>query len=134
VKLTKCQNHHHHGGVFDTWNEWAKPRAERAQGPAGQGLSQFDPRLRGHVSTREDEGQGGGSRSTRSDGTWLGRPAATWRVTASAKLVEHPHDPINTPPPVEIRRHTLLLRNSTCKALILSVVARCRLVRRVARL
>jgi hypothetical protein len=31
VKLTKCQNHHHHGGVFDTWTEWAKPQAERAQ-------------------------------------------------------------------------------------------------------
>jgi hypothetical protein len=29
VKLTKCQNEHHHGGVFDTWTKWA-------QGPAGR--------------------------------------------------------------------------------------------------
>jgi hypothetical protein len=36
VKLTKCQNHHHHGGVFDTWTEWAKPQVEMAQGLAGQ--------------------------------------------------------------------------------------------------
>jgi hypothetical protein len=33
VKLTKYQNHHHHGGVFDTRTEWVKPQAERAQGP-----------------------------------------------------------------------------------------------------
>jgi hypothetical protein len=25
MKLTKCQNHHHHEGVFDMWTEWAKP-------------------------------------------------------------------------------------------------------------
>jgi hypothetical protein len=37
-------------------------------------------------------------------------------------------------PPVEIRTQTPLLRNSTCKALILSVVARRSLVRRLARL
>jgi hypothetical protein len=24
VKLTKCQNHHHHGGVFDTWTKWGQ--------------------------------------------------------------------------------------------------------------
>jgi hypothetical protein len=30
--------------------------------------------------------------------TWLGRSAATWQVTASAKSVELPHGPINTPP------------------------------------
>jgi hypothetical protein len=29
VKLTKCQNEHHQGGVSDTWTKWA-------QGPAGQ--------------------------------------------------------------------------------------------------
>jgi hypothetical protein len=28
VKLTKCQNEHHHRGVFGTWTKWA-------QGPAG---------------------------------------------------------------------------------------------------
>jgi hypothetical protein len=28
VKLTKCQNDHHHGGAYDMWTKWA-------QGPAG---------------------------------------------------------------------------------------------------
>jgi hypothetical protein len=51
-----------------------------------------------------------------------------------AKSVELPHDPINTPPLVEIRTHTPLLGNSTFKALILSVVARRSLVERVVRL
>jgi hypothetical protein len=31
VKLTKCQNHHHHGGVFDRWTKWVRPQAERAR-------------------------------------------------------------------------------------------------------
>jgi hypothetical protein len=35
VKLTKCQNEHHHGGVFDTWTKWDKPQAKWAQGLAG---------------------------------------------------------------------------------------------------
>jgi hypothetical protein len=45
VKLTKCQNEHHHGGVFDTWTKWTKPQAKWAQGPAGQGLSRLGPGL-----------------------------------------------------------------------------------------
>jgi hypothetical protein len=36
VKLTKCQNEHHHGGVFDMWTKWAKPQAKWAQEPAGR--------------------------------------------------------------------------------------------------
>jgi hypothetical protein len=24
VKLTKYENEHHHGGVFDMWTKWAK--------------------------------------------------------------------------------------------------------------
>jgi hypothetical protein len=39
MKLTKCQNHHHHGRVFDTWTEWAKPQAERAKGSVGWPIS-----------------------------------------------------------------------------------------------
>jgi hypothetical protein len=35
VKLIKCQNEHHHGGVFDTWTKLPKPQAKWAQGPAG---------------------------------------------------------------------------------------------------
>jgi hypothetical protein len=30
VKLTKCQNEHHHRGVFDMWTKWAKPQAKWA--------------------------------------------------------------------------------------------------------
>jgi hypothetical protein len=37
---------------------------------------------------------------------WLEQLAATWRVTASAMLVELPHGPINTPLPVKIDTHT----------------------------
>jgi hypothetical protein len=37
--------------------------------------------------------------------TWLGRSAATWQVTASAKSVELPHGPINTPPRTGESRH-----------------------------
>jgi hypothetical protein len=29
--LTKCQNHHHHGDVFDMWTKWDIPQAEWAQ-------------------------------------------------------------------------------------------------------
>jgi hypothetical protein len=62
--------------------------------------------------------------------TWLGRPATTWRVTDLTKSVTPPWTPINTPLPVEIRPY---FGDSTCKALILSVVARRSLVGRVAR-
>jgi hypothetical protein len=65
---------------------------------------------------------------------WLGRPATTWRVTASAKSVELPNGPINTPLPVKVDTHTPHFVDSTCKALFLSVVARRSLVSRVARL
>jgi hypothetical protein len=60
VKLTKCQNHHHHGGVFDTWTEWVKPQIEKAQGPVGHVLCWFGLQLPGHVSIQGVEGQGGG--------------------------------------------------------------------------
>jgi hypothetical protein len=36
VKLTKCQNEHHHGGVFDMWTKWAKPHAKWPQGLTGR--------------------------------------------------------------------------------------------------
>jgi hypothetical protein len=44
-------------------------------------------------------------------------------VTASAKLVELPHGPINTPLPVKVNTHTPHFGDSTCKALLISVVA-----------
>jgi hypothetical protein len=31
VTLTKYQNEHHNGGVFDTWTKWPKPQAKWAQ-------------------------------------------------------------------------------------------------------
>jgi hypothetical protein len=65
---------------------------------------------------------------------WLGQLAATCCVTTSAKSVELSHGPINTPLSMEIRIHTPLHGNSTCKALIHNVVARHSLVWGVARL
>jgi hypothetical protein len=35
VKLTKCQNEHHHGVLFDMWTKWAKPQDKWAKGPPG---------------------------------------------------------------------------------------------------
>jgi hypothetical protein len=61
-----------------------------------------------------------------------GRPA-TWWVTASPKLVELPHGPVNTPYWWK-SKHTPHFGDSTCKASILSVVARHSLVGRVVRL
>jgi hypothetical protein len=66
--------------------------------------------------------------------TWLGQPATTWQVTTLAKSVELPHDPINTPLPMKVDTHTPHFGDSSCKALILSVVARYSLIGRVARL
>jgi hypothetical protein len=34
LKLTKCQNEHHHGVVFDPWTKWATPQVKWAQRPA----------------------------------------------------------------------------------------------------
>jgi hypothetical protein len=41
---------------------------------------------------------------------WLGRPTATWLVTASAKLVELPYGPINTPYGGNEKTHTTFWR------------------------
>jgi hypothetical protein len=38
--------------------------------------------------------------------TWIGLPATTWRVTASAMSVELPQGPINTPLPMKVDTHT----------------------------
>jgi hypothetical protein len=111
VKLTKFQKHHRHGGVFDMWTEWAKPQAERALGPTGWPNSLADrPGLKSVwpvaswtcVCMRR-----GRPRQWRKaveaippgrSAMWLGRSATTWRVTTSAKSVELPHGPRNTPP------------------------------------
>jgi hypothetical protein len=64
---------------------------------------------------------------------WLGHLATTWRVTASAKLVELPRGPINTPILVKVDIHTPHFRDFTCKALFLSVVSSRSLVGRMVR-
>jgi hypothetical protein len=83
------------------------------------------------MSTREEEGQGSGDHST--------RPADHVVRLASHHLVSYylgqvsgalPR-PYEYPPPAEIRTHTPHFRNSTWKALILSVVARRSLFGRV---
>jgi hypothetical protein len=67
--------------------------------------------------------------------TWLGRPTTTWCQIEFSKLVELPHDPINTPLRWKWKdTHTPYFGDSICKALILSVAARCSLVGRVVRL
>jgi hypothetical protein len=64
-----------------------------------------------------------------------GRPATTWHQTNFSKSVELPHGPINTPSPLRWKwGHTPHFGDSTCKALILSVIARRSFVKRVARL
>jgi hypothetical protein len=67
----------------------------------------------------------------------MARPAGHHLVSyRSAKSVELPHGPINTPLPVKVNTHTHTphFGDSTFKALFLSVVARRSLVGRVVRL
>jgi hypothetical protein len=122
--LTKCQNHHHHRSVFDTWTEWAKPQAEQAQVPTGLVLSRFGPQLRGHVSTREEEGQGGGERWWKPfhPAGHVARPVG--RHLASYRLDQvggAPPRPEKSPPPLHWKSgHTPHFGNSIFKDLILS--------------
>jgi hypothetical protein len=100
-------------------------------------LGQFSPRLHGHVSTREEEGQGCGERQWKSF-----HPAGHMARLGGSHLVSYclgqvggaPPRFYKYPPLVKIRRHTPLHGNSSCKALILSLVARRSLVGRVVRL
>jgi hypothetical protein len=65
----------------------------------------------------------------------LGRPVDRHLVSYHLSQVSGaPPRPYKYPPSVEIRTYTPLLGNFTCKALILSVIARHRLVGRVVRL
>jgi hypothetical protein len=134
-------------GCICTWTEWAKPQAEWAQWSTSRPNSLVDwPGLKlvqpmaswTRVYTRR------------------GRPS-WWRKVVEAippsrpamslglpthHLVSYrlsqvggaPPWPYKYPPLVEIRTHTPLHGNSTCKALILSVVARHSLVESVVRL
>jgi hypothetical protein len=71
--------------------------------------------------------KGGGSHSTRQ----AGRHMVSYHL---GQVGGAPPRPYKYPPPVEIGRHTPLIGNFTYKALILSVLARCSLVGRVAKL
>jgi hypothetical protein len=73
VKLTKCQNEHHHGGVFDMWTKWAKPQAR-----LGTWLTRLyvgsQGRIRGWKAVEAE-------RSDRS-ATWMvGRPSICFKMT-----------------------------------------------------
>jgi hypothetical protein len=96
VKLTKCQNHDHHRGVFDMWTKWTRPQDEWAQGPVGwPGFEavRSEPWLP-HIYMRRRSP----SRRRKSvEATPPGRPTTTWRQTDLSKSVEVPFTPINTP-------------------------------------
>jgi hypothetical protein len=64
--------------------------------------------------------------------TWLGHPATTRQVTASAKSVELSHGPINIPPTIGNQNTHHILEIPLAKRSVL--VARHSLVGRVARL
>jgi hypothetical protein len=102
--------------------------------PVGQVLTRFGPQLRRHVSTREEEGQGGGRHSTRL-ASHVARPTSRHLASYRVGQVDGaPPQPYKYPPPVKIRTHTPRFRDFTYKSPILSVVARCSLVERVMRL
>jgi hypothetical protein len=64
----KYQNHHHHGGVFDTWTKWGQTLGRVGLGagwPVDQGLRRFDPKLGCHACPQGGEAQVGGSHYTR---------------------------------------------------------------------
>jgi hypothetical protein len=129
VKLIKCQNHHHHGGVFDMWTKWARPQAKWAKGSAGRpnsstGWPGFEvvqsqpwlPRLymrrRSLSRWRKSVQAAPPNQST----TWHGRPTITWRQTHLSKSVEAPFTHINTPHMVKFE-----VPHSTCSSPLVNV-------------
>jgi hypothetical protein len=141
VKLTKCQNHHHHGGVFDTWIRWAKPQDEWAQGLVDQQVFKSVWPMASWTRVYMRRGRPRRWRKAVEavppswPATWLGRLADRHFVSYHLDQVGGgPPRPDKYPPPVEIITHTPHFGNSTGKALILSVVVRHSLVRRVVRL
>jgi hypothetical protein len=129
VKLTRCQNHHHHEGVFDTWTNWARPQDEWPQEPVGQpnslatrlGFEAIQPSpwlpciytRRRRLSRWRNlvEATPLGRLAMR-----LGRPASTWCQTNFSKSVEVPFTPINTPLKVKVDTP-----HSTCSSPLVKV-------------
>jgi hypothetical protein len=102
--------------------------------PTDQVLSRFSPRLHRHVSTWEEDGQGGRSHSTRPANNVVRPTDRRLKSYHLGQVGGAPPGSYKYPPLVEIRTHTPLHGNSTYKALILSVVARHSLIGSVARL
>jgi hypothetical protein len=111
VKLTKCQNHHHHGAIFDTWTKWARPQAEWALGPAGCRNSL--PGRLGFEAVRPKPCLPLVYMMRRSPSRWRplhpgGQPRGlvgrltTWHQTNLSKSVEVTFTPINTPLMVKV--------------------------------
>jgi hypothetical protein len=139
VKLTKCQNHHHHGGVFDMWTKWGQTPGQVRPG-ASRPRRVFGSSTRNLVATclhEEEKPESMEAAPLGRSTMWPGCPATSWLQTDLSKSVEIPFTPISTPPHSESRHthtHTPHFGDFTCKALIFSVVARHSLVGRVARL
>jgi hypothetical protein len=119
VKLTKCQNHHHQEGVFDTWTKWVEPQAERAQGPADWPYSlagrpcfmsvwPMASRIRVYTRSRRPRWWRKSVEAAPPSwpATWLHRTATTGHQTDLSKSMELPHGPINTPYGGNKRTHT----------------------------
>jgi hypothetical protein len=101
VKLTKCQNHHPHGDVFNTWTKWARTQAEWAYGPADGSNSL----ARALVATRlhkEEKLESTEATPPSRSATCLRRLATTSRQTDLFMLVEVPFTPIKSPPTVKV--------------------------------
>jgi hypothetical protein len=130
MKLIKCQNHHHHGGVFDTWTKWPRPQVEWAQGPPGRpnslasrpGFEVIRPApwlphvytWRRRLSQRRKLVEATPPGRLAMSLGWLATP---WRQTDLFKLVEVPFTPINTP--LEVKVDT---SHSTCSSPLVKVL------------
>jgi hypothetical protein len=113
-------------------------QADLTPWPAGQSLSQFSPRLDGHVATLVHKGypmlEVNGTREEWPASNVNGRPKVHILQTDLVKLVQAPLCLYKRLLMMKVDTHTPHLGDSTCKDLILSVVARRSLVGREARL
>jgi hypothetical protein len=129
VKLTKCQNHHHHRIVFDTWTKWARPQVELAKGPANRPNTLADwpgfevvwpmPWLPCIYMRRSLSRWKKSMEAAPPDwpATWLGRPATTWCQTNLSESVEILFTPVNIPLTVKVE-----ITHSTCSSPLVKVL------------
>jgi hypothetical protein len=130
MKFIKCQNHHHHEGVFDTWTKWPRPQVEWAQGPPGRpnslasrpGFEVIRPApwlphvytWRRRLSQRRKLVEAAPPGRLAMSLGWLATP---WHQTDLFKLVEVPFTPINNP--LEVKVDT---SHSTCSSPLVKVL------------